>query len=76
MSGDLWERCLPSLQSEFPAQQYNTWIRPLSADESQGSVVVLLAPNRFVETGSMISFSLVFGRLFVMCLAISVWMSA
>ena len=49
MSGDLWERCLPSLQSEFPAQQYNTWIRPLSADESQGSVVVLLAPNRFVR---------------------------
>ncbi|WP_293266953.1 chromosomal replication initiator protein DnaA [Neptunomonas sp.] len=49
MSGDLWERCLPSLQSEFPAQQYNTWIRPLSADESQNSVVVLLAPNRFVR---------------------------
>ncbi|BBB27960.1 chromosomal replication initiator protein DnaA [Neptunomonas japonica] len=49
MSGDLWERCLPSLQSEFPAQQYNTWIRPLSADESQDSVVVLLAPNRFVR---------------------------
>ncbi|WP_372738357.1 chromosomal replication initiator protein DnaA [Neptunomonas sp.] len=49
MSGDLWERCLPSLQSEFPAQQYNTWIRPLSADDSSGSSVVLFAPNRFVR---------------------------
>ncbi len=49
MSGDLWERCLPSLQSEFPAQQYNTWIRPLSADDSSGSLVVLFAPNRFVR---------------------------
>ena len=49
MSGDLWDRCLPSLQSEFPAQQYNTWIRPLSADDSSGSLVVLFAPNRFVR---------------------------
>ncbi|SIS40401.1 chromosomal replication initiator protein DnaA [Neptunomonas antarctica] len=49
MSGDLWERCLPSLQSEFPAQQYNTWIRPLSAEDSTGPALVLLAPNRFVR---------------------------
>jgi chromosomal replication initiator protein len=49
MSGDLWERCLPSLQGEFPAQQYNTWIRPLRAEESSGSVLVLVAPNRFVR---------------------------
>ena len=49
MPGELWERCLPSLQSEFPAQQYNTWIRPLRAEESSGSVLVLVAPNRFVR---------------------------
>ena len=49
MSAELWERCLPSLQNEFPAQQYNTWVRPLRAEESQSSVVVWVAPNRFVR---------------------------
>jgi chromosomal replication initiator protein len=49
MSAELWERCLPSLQNEFPAQQYNTWVRPLRAEESQSSVLVLVAPNRFVR---------------------------
>ena len=49
MSSQLWEQCLPNLQSEFPTQQYNTWIRPLRAEESQGSVLVLVAPNRFVR---------------------------
>jgi chromosomal replication initiator protein len=43
----LWERCLNSLESEFPSQQFNTWIRPLQAEHSEGSLV-LLAPNRFV----------------------------
>ncbi|RVU31749.1 chromosomal replication initiator protein DnaA [Neptunomonas marina] len=46
---ELWERCLPSLQSEFPAQQYNMWIRPLRVEEGSGSVLVLVAPNRFVR---------------------------
>jgi len=49
MSGELWERCMTSLQSEFPAQQYNTWVRPLRAEDSAGSVLVLVAPNRFVR---------------------------
>lgn len=43
----LWEKCLNSLESEFPSQQFNTWIRPLQADDSDGRLV-LLAPNRFV----------------------------
>lgn len=43
----LWEKCLNSLEGEFPSQQFNTWIRPLQAEHSEGRLV-LLAPNRFV----------------------------
>lgn len=35
------------LEDELSAQQYNTWIRPLQA-ENNGSDLRLLAPNRFV----------------------------
>jgi chromosomal replication initiator protein len=35
------------LQGELPAQQFNTWIRPLKADQDGGSLR-LFAPNRFV----------------------------
>lgn len=47
MSVSLWEKCLDSLQGEFPSQQFNTWIRPLQAEHVDGRLV-LLAPNRFV----------------------------
>lgn len=43
----VWAECLDVLQKELPAQQYNTWIRPLQAEVS-GNEVRLLAPNRFV----------------------------
>jgi chromosomal replication initiator protein DnaA len=43
----LWERCLLRLQGELPAQQFNTWIRPLKADQD-GAGLRLFAPNRFV----------------------------
>ncbi len=36
-----------SLQAELPEQQFNTWIRPLQAEEDE-SHLRLLAPNRFV----------------------------
>jgi chromosomal replication initiator protein len=36
------------LQDELPAQQFNTWIRPLQA-EINGGDLRLLAPNRFVK---------------------------
>ncbi|RAU18023.1 chromosomal replication initiator protein DnaA [Nitrincola tibetensis] len=49
MSDELWERCLSSLRDEFPAQQYNTWIRPLRLAQCQTDLLVLLAPNRFVK---------------------------
>ncbi|MBY4676578.1 chromosomal replication initiator protein DnaA [Marinobacterium arenosum] len=49
MSVELWDRCLLSLQAEFPAQQYNTWVRPLKVAEDVQGALVLLAPNRFVR---------------------------
>jgi chromosomal replication initiator protein len=36
------------LQDELPAQQFNTWIRPLRASETDSGLVVS-APNRFVK---------------------------
>jgi chromosomal replication initiator protein len=47
VSAPIWEKCLNSLESEFPSQQFNTWIRPLQAVYTEGKLV-LLAPNRFV----------------------------
>lgn len=43
-----WQKCIEFLQDELPAQQFNTWIRPLAAsgDDAQ---LRLLAPNRFVK---------------------------
>lgn len=44
-----WEHCVSYLQSELPAQQFNTWIRPLRVCSSSGGALLrLLAPNRFV----------------------------
>ena len=43
----LWNQCTRVLQAELPEQQFNTWIRPLQAVD-EGSVLRLLAPNRFV----------------------------
>lgn len=43
----LWEQCLNHLQEEIPSQKFNTWIRPLQADEKDHELL-LLAPNRFV----------------------------
>lgn len=47
VAASLWDKCLTSLSSEFPSQQFNTWIRPLQAEELDG-YLLLLAPNRFV----------------------------
>lgn len=57
----LWGNCTRQLSGELPAQQFNTWIRPLRAqlysadadlDAGLPSVrqrVQLVAPNRFIE---------------------------
>jgi len=46
----LWDACLRRLEQELPAQQFNTWIRPLAvgADDAAPGTLVLSAPNRFV----------------------------
>lgn len=47
MSVNTWQKCLSLLQDEYPAQQFNTWLRPLQAHIEE-SRLILLAPNRFV----------------------------
>lgn len=58
MAQVLWEKCLGCLQEELPAQQFNTWIRPLTLNisedqptepEDTSNNIQLLAPNRFVK---------------------------
>jgi len=46
---NLWDACLRRLEQELPAQQFNTWIRPLAPEADVISdTLVLTAPNRFV----------------------------
>lgn len=47
MSVSLWESCLTCLEKEFPSLEFKTWIRPLHAEFSNGTLT-LIAPNRFV----------------------------
>ena len=44
----MWQRCSSFLRDEMPPQQFNTWIRPLRAQESADELR-LTAPNRFVK---------------------------
>ncbi len=45
-----WDSCLSRFEKELPAQQFNTWIRPLRVGTSAApsGEFQLLAPNRFV----------------------------
>ena len=57
----VWADCAKQLSDELPAQQFNTWIRPLRAQLFDAAVdvdlngaglsqrVQLVAPNRFIE---------------------------
>jgi len=48
---NVWDACLRRLEQEISAQQFNTWIRPLSLsklDTAETDTIVLTAPNRFV----------------------------
>jgi len=47
VEASLWSRCVSTLESELPEQDFNTWVRPLQAVEGVGALK-LLAPNRFV----------------------------
>lgn len=44
---DFWTLCLTHFQGKLNAQQYNTWIKPLSAKDDAGSLQIS-APSRFV----------------------------
>jgi chromosomal replication initiator protein len=48
VQGTLWQQCVSRLEQELPAQQFNTWIRPLHAIEDSAGIT-LLAPNKFVS---------------------------
>jgi len=45
-----WASCLTRFEKELPAQQFNTWIKPLRLDASAtpSGELRLFAPNRFV----------------------------
>src|SRR5437762_3986142 len=46
---NLWDACLRRLEQELPAQQFNTWIRPLAPESgATEDALILAAPNRFV----------------------------
>ncbi|MCQ4286405.1 chromosomal replication initiator protein DnaA [Pseudomonas stutzeri] len=47
MSVELWQQCVDLLRDELPAQQFNTWIRPLQVEAERDELRVY-APNRFV----------------------------
>lgn len=47
VTATVWQKCLALLQEEYPAQQFNTWLRPLQSEEVEHTLI-LLAPNRFV----------------------------
>lgn len=48
---EFWPFCLSRLEQELPPQQFNIWIKPLSAqyaDGDSGPRLTLVAPSRFV----------------------------
>jgi len=47
VSVELWQQCVDLLRDELPAQQFNTWIRPLQV-EGDADELRVYAPNRFV----------------------------
>ena len=44
----LWQACTQQLAQDMPAQQFNTWIKPLVAQVTDDfSRITLYVPNRF-----------------------------
>ena len=62
---NLWHACLRRLEQELPAQQFNTWIRPLAAgaESLDSGTLLLFAPNRFVLEMVRERFAARIGRL-------------
>ena len=45
---DLWQACIDQLAQELPEQQFQTWIKPLSAQVADDlSKVTIFVANRF-----------------------------
>jgi len=77
---ELWRTCIDHLAQEMPEQQFNTWIRPLTAVVSDDfSKVTLLVGNRFkldwirTQYGSRIAAKLdkIYGQSIVLELALA-----
>jgi chromosomal replication initiator protein len=45
---EVWEQCVGFLKNDLTSAEYNTWILPLQASESEHRIQ-LFAPNRFVK---------------------------
>lgn len=43
----LWELCLHSFEESLPAQQFNSWIKPIIC-EIDNNIITLTAPNTFI----------------------------
>ena len=43
-----WLTCLSQFEKELPAQQFITWIKPLSVQLDSATALTIVAPNRFV----------------------------
>jgi len=48
MAQNHWQSCLTYLERELPAEDFNTWIRPLQPKSSKGQTA-LQAPNEYVR---------------------------
>ena len=48
MAQKTWQTCLKHLERELPAEDFNTWIRPLQIKSRKGRAV-LLSPNEYVR---------------------------
>ena len=48
MAQNTWQTCLKHLERELPAEDFNTWIRPLQIKSKKG-LFVLLSPNEYVR---------------------------
>jgi chromosomal replication initiator protein len=45
---NFWSTCLGRFEKDLSAQQFNTWIKPLT-HKVQNDTLLILAPNRFVQ---------------------------
>jgi chromosomal replication initiator protein len=45
---NFWSYCLSQFEKELPAQQFITWIKPLSVQQTSTACLKVIAPNRFV----------------------------